>query len=58
MPTYDYTCTEGHTLEVTHSINTNPHLVCPNCAKEMKRKQTTPAIAFKGSGFYTTDKNK
>jgi predicted nucleic acid-binding Zn ribbon protein len=33
-----------------------PTIPCPICAKEMKRKITTPAIVFRGKGFYTTDK--
>ena len=56
MPTYDYTCELGHELEVTHSVHQMPTVPCPSCAKEMKKKITIPAIAFRGKGFYTTDK--
>ena len=56
-PTYDYICEQGHELELTHSFDT-PTPTCPNCVKEMKKIIYLPAIAFKGSGFYSTDKTR
>jgi len=61
MPTYTYECAEcGHTVDVFHSINAKPELVCEACgSRRMVRMLGTGAgIIFKGSGFYETDYKK
>lgn len=61
MPTYTYECAEcGHTVDVFHSINAQPKLVCEACgSRRMERMLGTGAgIIFKGSGFYETDYKK
>lgn len=55
MPTYEYRCTKGHTFEVTQSINDDPLTVCQVCGRPVERVLHSPAVHFKGSGFYNTD---
>ena len=58
MPTYDYrckTCEAGATL-VT-GIDKDLYIpICAYCKTEMVRDYGSPAVTFKGSGFYSTDK--
>ena len=55
MPIYEYRCTKGHTFEVMQSINDDPLKVCEVCGRPVERVLHSPAIHFKGSGFYNTD---
>ena len=55
MPTYEYRCTKGHTFEVTQSINDKPLTKCEICGSPVERVLHSPAVHFKGSGFYNTD---
>jgi len=55
MPTYEYRCTKGHTFEVTQSINDPPLTKCQVCGRPIERVMHSPAVHFKGSGFYNTD---
>ena len=55
MPTYEYRCTKGHTFEVTQSINDAPLTKCQVCGSPVERVLHSPAVHFKGSGFYNTD---
>lgn len=58
MPGYLYECSKcGQTVNVFRSI-TEPENVpaCIKCADPMTRVYGLNAIAFKGSGFYSTDK--
>ena len=32
-----------------------PSKQCPKCSGDMKKLHSSPAIQFKGSGFYKTD---
>lgn len=57
MATYLYGCPEcGSTKEVSHSIMEDPKIKCANCPSEMVRRPQKTGVAFKGEGFYTTDK--
>lgn len=61
MPEYDYKCEAGHLLSVKYSITetTPPDVTCPDgCEYRAKRVYSSPAIEFKGSGFYTIDKKE
>jgi putative FmdB family regulatory protein len=59
MPTYEYACKScGHRFEVVRSMRDEPLTVCPECGGELRKVFAPPAIAFKGSGFYTTDHGK
>jgi putative FmdB family regulatory protein len=55
MPTYEYRCTKGHTFEVTQRINDPPLTKCEVCGRPVQRVMHSPAVHFKGSGFYNTD---
>ena len=57
MPNYDYLCPDcGKQEEVNRPIDLrDAHLACQICGAQMGRVLSTPAIRFKGSGFYTTD---
>jgi putative FmdB family regulatory protein len=56
MPIYEYeglTC--GNIFEKRQSFSEAPIASCPNGHPETRRLLSTPAIVFKGSGFYVTD---
>jgi putative FmdB family regulatory protein len=55
MPIYEYRCTKGHTFEVLQSINDDPLTECQVCGRPVERVLHSPAVHFKGSGFYNTD---
>jgi putative FmdB family regulatory protein len=56
MPIYDYRCDHcGHVFSAVQSFNDEPLEKCPNCGKKPRRLISTPAIVFKGSGWYKTD---
>ncbi len=56
MPIYEYLC-EGcsYKFEVKQSIKDDPLAACDRCGKAVKRLISSPAIMFKGSGWYVTD---
>lgn len=59
MPTYEYACRDcGHTFEIVQSMQDDALTVCPECGGALRKVFAPPAIAFKGSGFYTTDQRK
>lgn len=56
MPIYEYQCAnckERH--EVIQKFSDPPLAHCPSCGGDMKKLPSSPAIQFKGSGFYKTD---
>jgi putative FmdB family regulatory protein len=55
MPMYEYRCTKGHTFEVSQPINDDPLTKCQVCGSPVARVLHSPAVHFKGSGFYNTD---
>src|ERR1700730_16161902 len=55
MPTYEYRCTKGHTFDVFQSMSDDPVSVCEVCGRPVVRVLHSPAVHFKGSGFYNTD---
>ena len=55
MPIYEYRCENGHTFEVLQSMSDNPVATCETCDAPVQRVLHSPAVHFKGSGFYTTD---
>src|SRR5437762_1731365 len=57
MPLYEFECEACKTRfdRIQKYTDPNPE-VCPNCGKGPIRKMpSSPAIQFKGSGFYITD---
>ena len=56
MPLYEYQCDAcGHRFEVIQKYSDAPIDVCPNCGGAVSKLLSSPAIQFKGSGFYLTD---
>ena len=55
MPIYEYRCENGHTFEVLQSMSDDPVATCETCDAPVQRVLHSPAVHFKGSGFYTTD---
>ena len=57
MPLYEYECESCHKrFERIQKFSDPPPEVCPHCGKGPVRKLlSSPAIQFKGSGFYITD---
>ena len=56
MPIYEFQCSqckERH--EVIQRFSDAPLSHCPSCGGDMKKLPSSPAIQFKGSGFYKTD---
>jgi putative FmdB family regulatory protein len=59
MPTYEYTCRDcGHTFDIVQKMSEDTLTICPRCGGRLRKVFAAPAIAFKGSGFYTTDHGK
>ncbi len=56
MPIYEYQCqTCGTNFEKRQSFSEEPRADCPNGHPQARRLLSTPAIVFKGSGFYIND---
>jgi putative FmdB family regulatory protein len=56
MPLYEYECeTCSHRFEVIQKFSDAPISVCPKCGGPVQKLLSSPAIQFKGSGFYLTD---
>jgi putative FmdB family regulatory protein len=57
MPLYEYECSAcGHRFERIQKFSDPPVEECPNCGKKNVQKlMSSPAIQFKGSGWYITD---
>ena len=56
MPLYEYQCKQcAERMEILQKISDPPQTHCPKCGGEMKKLHSSPAIQFKGSGFYKTD---
>src|SRR5262245_6909943 len=57
MPLYEYECDAcGRRFEVIQKFSEDPVEVCTQCGKgPVRRLLSSPAIQFKGSGWYITD---
>lgn len=56
MPLYEYQCQQCHKrFEVLQKLNARPLDKCPECGGSLCRLVSSPAIQFKGSGWYITD---
>lgn len=56
MPIYDYHCDHcGHTFSAVQSYTDATLDTCPSCGKRPRKLMATPAIVFKGGGWYKTD---
>jgi putative FmdB family regulatory protein len=53
---YEYQCVKCHRRTEKIESVSGPHLKkCPHCGGKVERLLATPAIQFKGSGWYVTD---
>jgi putative FmdB family regulatory protein len=56
MPLYEYECdTCRHRFEVIQKFSDLPIEKCPKCGSTVHKLMSSPAIQFKGSGWYITD---
>ena len=56
MPLYEYECDAcAHRFEKIQKFSDPLVDVCPKCAGRVRKLLSSPAIQFKGSGFYITD---
>lgn len=59
MPVYEYACTVcGERTEAKQSFSAPPLEECPVCGGKLRKLYSPVGIVFKGSGFYSTDRNK
>ena len=56
MPLYEYQCENcDHRFELIRKFSDAPVDTCPKCGGPVRKLISSPAIQFKGSGFYITD---
>ena len=56
MPLYEYECEAcAHRFERIQKFSDPPVDKCPSCGGQVKKLLSSPAIQFKGSGWYITD---
>jgi putative FmdB family regulatory protein len=56
MPLYEYECDAcGHRFEKIQKFSDPLEDTCPKCGGRVHKLMSSPAIQFKGSGFYITD---
>jgi putative FmdB family regulatory protein len=56
MPLYEYECDAcSHRFEKIQKFSDPLEDTCPKCGGRVHKLMSSPAIAFKGSGFYITD---
>lgn len=56
MPLYEYECEScGHRFEVIQKFSDALVDTCPKCSGKVTKLFSSPAIQFKGSGWYLTD---
>ena len=56
MPLYEYRCDVcGREFELIRKFSDPPLEKCPHCGGTVHKLFSSPAIQFKGSGFYITD---
>ena len=56
MPLFEYECdSHGHRFEVIQKHFDSPIGVCPICGSTVRKLFSSPAIQFKGAGWYVTD---
>jgi putative FmdB family regulatory protein len=56
MPLYEYECDVcGHRFEKIQKFSDPQVETCPKCGGAVRKLLSSPAIQFKGSGWYITD---
>jgi putative FmdB family regulatory protein len=59
LPLYEYECTVcKHRFELLQKFSDKPAKVCIECGGPVIRLLSSPAIQFKGTGWYVTDYGK
>ena len=58
MPIYEYKCENGHVFDVMQKMADEALTECIECGAPAQRVLHSPAVHFKGSGFYNTDYGK
>jgi putative FmdB family regulatory protein len=58
VPIYEYKCENGHVFDVIQKMVDEPLTECQECGAPAVRVLHSPAVHFKGSGFYNTDYGK
>ncbi len=58
MPIYEYKCENGHVFDVMQKMSDEALTECVECGAPAQRVLHSPAVHFKGSGFYNTDYGK
>jgi putative FmdB family regulatory protein len=59
MPVYQYICTGcNKEFELRQSFHDESIVECPDCNCVARRIFSVTPVIFKGSGFYSTDRNK
>ena len=56
MPLYEYECDDcGRRFELIRKFSDPPVTTCPTCDGSVQKLVSSPAIQFKGTGWYITD---
>lgn len=56
MPLYEYQCDAcAHRFELIQKFSDPPPASCPECGGAVRKLVSSPAIQFKGTGWYVTD---
>ncbi len=56
MPLYEYQCEAcAHRFEQIRRFSDPPLEACPECGGAVRKLVSSPAIQFKGTGWYVTD---
>lgn len=56
MPLYEYQCKKcHHRFEKIQKFSDPPVKECPECGGRVEQLISSPAVQFKGSGWYVTD---
>ena len=56
MPLYEYQCEAcTHRFEQIRRFSDPPLTSCPRCSGSVRKLVSSPAIQFKGTGWYVTD---
>ena len=58
VPIYEYKCENGHVFDVMQKMSDEALTECVECGAPAQRVLHSPAVHFKGSGFYNTDYGK
>jgi putative FmdB family regulatory protein len=59
MPLYEYQCFVcSQRFERIQKVSAEPVSTCPSCGGSVRRLLGSPALQFKGSGWYVTDYGK